>query len=273
MDNKTQKKLAALFSLLDETSQNSANIIIAEILNNIDDAEQFLNSLQESGAPLIRKRIHQIQAITVIRKRRREFAEKIKDGSLPLLEGLVEVHLQWYDSDNAQLILNSYCELQKQAAKVNVHNIDKLAYFMRKMSFKTSERNGLVPDCYCLGLVIEERIGVDLILCALAKCLAEQCGLQLEVIKMVDGFALLDENNAALSPLHNWRIYNNVPHERYKRWDKRMILELAAARLFLCAVGTDSFRYVNTIGNALGAIIGVDSLEFLPFPYDSGSKK
>ena len=269
MNKEQRKRLEALFSLLDEQNSKTANIIIADLLNSAENIAPFLLELQESDDPLIRKRIHQIQSILSIRERRKNFAESLKNSSISLLEGLVEIHLQWYDSDSPHTIMETWNELFGEFKKIHCSSIDQIAYFMRKVNFSVTERNGLIPDSYCLGLVIEDKTGVDLILCAIVKCLAQQLGLQLSVIKMIDGFALADEAGAVLSPMHNWRIYNKFNHRDCKVWNDQMILKLMSARLFLCAVGSDSFRYINTIGNVLAEIIGEKKLSFLPFPYDS----
>ena len=273
MNKEEHKKLELLFSLLNDVGEKSANIIMAELLSHSEKLPDFLQKYQESDDPLLRKRIHQLQAILSIRKRRMDFSNflcgddvEVEDN---IFDSLALLHLQWYDNDNWQSIKDVYTDLLLQSRKFQFSNLYDVAYFMRKMKFSVSDRNGLQPDLYCIGIVIDERFGADCILCALAKSLAKDNNLNLKIIKLVDNFSLMDENNTLLTPFHDWRTFTPQRHDDVQIWDDRKILELISSRLFMSAVGSDSFRYIHTIGHLLADLIGEEDLAFLPYPYDA----
>ncbi|UDQ98240.1 hypothetical protein AAEX28_14820 [Lentisphaerota bacterium WC36G] len=273
MIEKERKKIELLFSLLDDVSEHSANIIMAELLSYAENLPDWLQNFQESDSAIIRKRVHQLQAIMTIRQRRIEFARYLQGENNELNDDMIEalalLHLQWYDNDNFQTIKDVYMELLLKSRKFEFNTLNDVAYFMRKMKFKVSERNGLQPDLYCIGIVIDECLGADCILCALAKTLAMDNNLDLKIIKLVDNFSLMDENNTLLTPFHDWRTFTPQKYDDLQIWSDRKIIELISTRLFMSAVGSDSFRYVHTIGNLLAELIGEDNLNFLPYPYNS----
>ncbi len=270
MNNERHKKIEMLFSLLTDVSERSVNIIIAELLSHVDELPEWLQKLQESDDETLRKRVHQLQAILMVRQRRMDFANLLKSvDDIDIFESLALLHLQWYDNDNLQSIRDVYKELLLQSQKFTFSTLQDLAYFMRKMKFSVSERNGLQPDLYCIGIVADERFGADCVLCALAKALAKANGLNVKIIKLVDNFSLMDNNNMLLTPFHDWRTFTPQNHDDLQVWSDKNILELISARLFMSAIGSDSFRYIHTVGHLLADLIGEDELAFLPYPYDA----
>lgn len=261
------KKIAVLLQLLDEPNQQAASLIMAELLEYENEIEAELSRLQESGDDLIRRRVHQLESIMYLRKRRREFADRLRNHQISMLDGLVEIHLQWYDNDSPEMLNQQWNKLIENSDK-NTGNIENVAYFMRKAGFSVPPPNDLQPDYYCFGIVLEEFVGADAILCAIAQQVAKQWGQDLQIIQLIENFGLIDENRRVLTPRDGWRVHAPMKKAHYNIWDASRILKYAASMLFLCAVSTDSFRYVNTIGSCLAKVCDEDSLDFLPFPYN-----
>ena len=69
-------------------------------------------------------------------------------------------------------------------------------------------------------------------------------------------------------PGKGWQIMPQVKTGTHNTLDSRMLLKFITSILFLCAVSTDSFRYVSTVGSCLAEASGMDSLEILPYPYN-----
>ena len=260
--------LETLLKLLDEPNQQAASLIMAELLEHENDVEEYLAGLQESNDPVIRRRVHQLESILHLRQRRREFARKLRDKSVDMLDGLVEVHLQWYDNDSPEMLYRQWGKLIDSTEKNTAGNIENIAYFMRKTGFNIPPPNDLQADYYCLGVILDEFVGADAILCAIAQQVAKQWGINLEIIQLIENFALIDEEKHVLTPRDGWRVHAPLKKNQYNVWDSTKMLKYAMSMLFLCAVSTDSFRYVNTIGSSLSSICGKEGLDILPFPYN-----
>ena len=135
-----KKKIENLIKLLDDENPQTAQAAMAEMLKHENELEEYLAHHQESENVLLRKRIHQLQAIIMVRRRRKKFAKIVKDRQLSLIEGLIEVHLQWYDNDSERSIMSLWSELLATAQRYNPSTLEKLAYFMRKCGFTLSPK-------------------------------------------------------------------------------------------------------------------------------------
>jgi len=263
-----KNNLQTLLRLLDEPNQQAASLIMAELLEHEEEVEEYLSELQESQDTLIRRRVHQLQSIMHLRQRRREFARRLQDKSIGMLEGLIEVHLQWYDNDSPEMLYRQWGKLIDSTEKNTAGNIENIAYFMRKTGFNVPPPNDLQADYYCLGVILDDFVGSDALLCAIAQQVAKQWGLELEIIQLIENFALIDAEKHVLTPRDGWRVHAPLKKAHYNVWDSTKMLKYAMSMLFLCAVSTDSFRYVNTIGSCLSSVCGEDNLSLLPFPYN-----
>jgi hypothetical protein len=134
--------------------------------------------------------------------------------------------------------------------------------------FSVPPPNDLQADYYCLGIVLEELVGADAILCAIAQEVGRLWGLELQIIQLIENFALIDQDKRVLTPRDGWRVHAPMKKNHYNIWDASRMLKYATSMLFLCAVSTDSFRYVNTIGSCLARVCNEDNLDFLPYPYN-----
>ena len=92
--------LESLISLLDDEDEHVAVSAMAELLDREQELGEVLAELQESDDALARRRAHQLQAAITLRRRRREFAAKLDAPKVDLIDGLIDVHLQWYDNDS-----------------------------------------------------------------------------------------------------------------------------------------------------------------------------
>ncbi len=266
---KPDENIRHLLSLLDDENQQVASLAMAELLKFDDIIDPFLGELQESGNSRLRKRIHQLQSVLSFRRRRIDFSKNLKNKNLDLITGLFELHFQWYDNDAEADVRKLWDKLIDSSRKFSPDTIEKLAYFMRKFNFTVAERDNLDPDYFCIGIVLEELIGSDFILCAIAMEVAAHWNLKLQVIQIVGDFALLDPNGKVLLPGNGWRLLPQEKKGYSKKWNNTMLLKLTSSMLFLAAVSTSSFRYINTIGHCLARISGKDELDFLPYPYNS----
>ncbi len=275
MSRNKKTDIATLLRLLDEPNQQAAAMIMAELLEQESGLEDYLAELQESGDPLVRKRVHQLESILFLRKRRREFARKLHENAIDMPDGLFEIHLQWYDNDSLEVLGNEWNKLIDSAKKSSIVDIESIAYFMRKLGFSSPPPNDIQADYYCVGIIMEEFTGADVILCAMAQAIAKYFNIELQLIQVMESFALIDADKRVLTPKDGWRMHSPLKKDVFKVWDTSTVLKYAASMLFLSAVSSDSFRYVNTIGTCLGKAMGCKNIGFLPYPYNQtpASKK
>ena len=269
-----KKKIECLIKLLDDDSQQSASMVMAELLReDPEDLGGLLSGLQESDNSKLRKRIHQIQSILTTRRHRKDLTMNLQSDKIELVKSLMELHLQWYDNDSEENLFQLWKELSAGMKKYHPSSLEKLAYFMQKCGFAVSLRDDIEADYYCVGIVLDELVGADFIICAIAQALAANWNIDLSIVQLIGEFALMDSKGKILSPKNDWRIVSGEKKCAFRVWDSSMILRLATSMLFLCSISTDSFRYINTIGTCIAKSIGKGDMECLPYPYNSCDDK
>ena len=260
-------KFKSLISLLDDSNIEVVQEAMAELLKHETEINEYLAKHQESSNPELRKRIHQLQAIMIMRRRRESFARILNSDNFSLIDGLIAVHLQWYDNDSERFLEDLWERFFKASKRFAPKNISEIAYFMRKCGFEVAPSDELQADCFCLGPVLDDLVGADFILCAVASQLAEKWGFELEIIRVINDFLLIDKEGKALSPANSWQLISDVDTRKCEFWSKKQILELASTMLFSFAVSSNSFRYIHTIGHSLAKVLNEEKLDFLPYPY------
>ena len=267
------KELKNLFRLLDDDSEQSASMAMAGILERDTGGklEDILRRLQESDDVRLRRRVHQLQSIITLRRRRRVLAQKLEGRDLGLLEGVIEMHMLWYDNDSIEAVMKEWDALMEESKSFRPTNMERLVYFMRKKGFSCPSKDDVEADYYCVGTILEEFVGADFMLCVIAKLIGSAWGLKLKITQLAGDFVVIDEFGQALHVSNDWKIVPNIK-KCGREWDAQSLLKLIASMLFVCAVSTDSFRYVHTIGTCLGKACGGESIEALPYPYDGSSK-
>ncbi len=259
-----------LLSLLDDENEQAASLAMAELLaRDPGPLEPVLRKLQESPNPRLRRRIHQLQSTMLLRRRRKSLTQNLSERNIDLLEGLIQIHLLWYDNDAYDTVKKQWNELAEEAKNYHPKNLEQLAYFLRKRQFVCSHRDEMESEFLCLGTILDENTGADFMLCAIACLLAAQRGMRIFITQSAEtDFILVDEFGNILVPVNDWEY---IPFDgkqyAFEFWNTQMLLRYATALLFTCAVNSDSFRYVYTIGSCLAGDASSDNLDFLPYPY------
>ena len=133
-------EIDALISLLADDDPETTRETLAALLNYDDTLlAGYIRANQESADPRVRRHIHQLEAILTLRSRRRSFAARLADPDTDLLEGLIEVHLQWYDNDNPDVVRNYYRDFLTHSRKFDLTTMNRLADYMRRNGFTAPE--------------------------------------------------------------------------------------------------------------------------------------
>lgn len=267
----TEETVRNLFSFLDDESDSVAYGAMAELLQYADLPDGLLKEFQESSNPLMRKRIHQLESILTIRHRRKNFLRLLDNPSgIDLADCLAEIHLMWYDNDSKPGISELLGEFFAAAENYAIADIVQLGDFMRKSNFSTPiDGETLNPDNYCIGSVLTEHTGSEIMLCLLALLASFSSSLQLRMARIMDNFVLTDSSGIWLMPSGNWQTGKLSAAAAPEYWDDgKQIMKYIVLQLFTAAVASSSFRYIHTITAALLGSDGTGSgQDFLPFPY------
>ncbi len=270
-DDKNDMKY--LVELLDDENEQSASMAMAELLTKGSTAlEPVLRDMQKSDNPRIRKRTRQLQHALMARSRRRIFMQP-PERPISLLTGLIRLHLCWFDNDKQSFVEKQWRELEAEYRKAHPADLFGMAEFMRKMFPDRPENRDFHPDSFCIGAVLEDKIGSDLIFACIAAILSSSTQNRFSVVRVGIDTAVADSAGRLIFPVDNWQLYGGVAEgeEPPVVWDTQTILRYVSSVLFVSAVASDGFRYLYTIGAPLAAAIGEKDLSFLPYPYGNGS--
>ena len=270
-DDKNDMKY--LVELLDDENEQSASMAMAELLTKGSTAlEPVLRDMQKSDNPRIRKRTRQLQHALMARSRRRIFMQP-PERPISLLTGLIRLHLCWFDNDRQSFVEKQWRELEAEYRKAHPADLFGMAEFMRKTFPDRPENRDFHPDSFCIGAVLEDKIGSDLIFACIAAILSSSTQNRFSVVRVGIDTAVADSDGRLIFPVDNWQLYGGVAEgeEPPVVWDTQTILRYVSSVLFVSAVASDGFRYLYTIGAPLAAAIGEKDLSFLPYPYGNGS--
>ena len=215
-------EINSLLSLLDDEDESVAVNAMAELLNREAELGEALAELQESSHPLLRRRSHQLQAAITLRRRRREFIRKLQAPRVDLIDGLIDVHLQWYDNDSRPELESLWSDFRQEAARCPLHTLEELAYFMRKSGFTAQPETTLRPENYCIGPILENHTGSAALLAAIAGAITPA---PFRMVRVMGDFALYDGEGRLLVPAHDWQLCPapGITNESHRaRWGSGM---------------------------------------------------
>lgn len=242
-------KIFSLLSLLDDENESTASFAIRELLAEGKKADQALSEHQESANPLVRKRIHQIQAINLFKKSRDILSRRFTNKHSGIWNGILEIHMSWFDKDIKENLNALFYELLKEFEKEEEITAHSLANFMRLMGFVMPIDGDIDPEYYCIGAVMESKIGSDALLSVIAYKLLIESGVKTRLVKYNNLVSLLFLPDIVITP-NTWKI-QKVSDSEYTELEPGMVLRYTMLQLFLSAVCSENLRYAFTIGKCL----------------------
>lgn len=282
------KKIKSLITLLNDEDTNIAGTAMSELLAYDADSDEMnlvLSELQESSELGLRKKVHQIQAIQRTRRRRRRLSQRYQNKTSSLLQGLADLNIIWYDEFGTAEISKIWRDIIVEAAKSKPKSPKRLANFMLKSGFAVCTENIQDPDLFCLGAVIEDRVGADVILAAISLEIGRACGLFGSIIHSEkNGFGLLISNSGKsgnnkhyygeiMLPMKNWGVVQPEDELPFQIWPNNKVLKYVTAMLFTNAVCSEGPRYIQILGSCLAGRSESKSLtDILPYPFGKKQK-
>jgi hypothetical protein len=263
-----KSKMKTLVKLLEDDDIETSAHAMSEILSRDRIAWRVIGRLQESSNNNIRKKAHQMQFAARSRDRRKKLATRMTEKNLDLIKGLMELHLQWFDEDSEEHIVQEWKRFKDISANWDANSIENLSEMMTKLKMEATAFDELECADYCIGEIITTCNGADFLLCAIARILAREVDWNPSIVATDAGFCVYDEKRKiGLFPAKNWAsakcdIKNNI-----KRWADSMLLHLAANSMFYGSIVSGQLRYSYMIGSCISESMGVKNpCEILPYP-------
>ena len=259
------KDIDNLLDLLDDEDESIAVYAMGELLDREDRLGGVLGMLQEHPDGRLRRRVHQLEAAITLRRRRRRFRELLGRPDFDLKQGLVEVHLQWFDNDSRPDLERRWAVFFDAVGGGSpVPDLTTLGARMRRYGMTAAAESVMQPENYCIGTVLDHRQGAASLLCAAGLVLLGRP--EVRAVRTLGEFAIRDGGDLLL-PLHDWETVRAGSPGGEEFWDRRSLLKFTSFMLFGHAVASDSFRYIQTIGQALAGGPDGELPETLPYPY------
>ena len=254
-------------SMLDDEDDNVALNVMVQLMARADELGDLPGILQESSNRLVRRRAHQLQVALNLRQRRESFHRRLTGGAAPeLIPGLYELHLLWYDRDSSLDLRKLFNDFSSIYAGCRINSLEGIEKFMRKNCVVPLPESSVCGDIYCLGCVLDRRIGSQLLILALAAELTGNPALQ--IAKISEGFVLYDsENGKMLTGKGGWTVFPVPENEVPEIWNSTMVLKYISGMLLACAVTSDSFRYVMSFAQAISGDRSEHVFDDFPYPF------
>ncbi len=243
---------------------------MAELLQRESpELDQAICDHQGSSNPQLRKRIHQLESVRLIRQKRQQLQYHLHYSNLSLFEGCLQLHLSLPDSEYLEEKIREKWERLKTSFRKNpVQTLQQMTDFLQNETFQYAEIGELHEGQYCIGTVLDSGNGSDLLLSVIACLLAEEANLSWQVGRYGPYFGFTDNRNGIVMPAMKWTILpDSELNSACVLWTKEHIFKFIAAQFYFCAIGTNSFRniYIQTLN--LEGITKMDQMDELPYPY------
>ncbi len=252
-----------LIALLDDEDERNASLAMAALLDgDKKNLDHYLRSLQECENPRLRRRVHQLETAFFTRQKRRMLGRCLKRSALPLFDGCIQLHLLWFDNDLAEYVLEQWNELKQKFLTDFYRYGGSVKDFLLAENFELSYNEELAAECYSIGAVLDDHFGSDVMLAVIAGELMRCAGMPCRIVRQTGGqgiFGLQLRNGEVI--FFADREMEQEPAFTVMTDDQ--VLRYVAAMLLTCAVASDNYRYVYTIGHILKGVSPLNP----PYPY------
>ncbi len=252
------RRIKSLIALLEDENQKIASSALSELLKYGKEAGFLIKRFQESPNVLLRKRIHQIQAVARVRELREMLSRRLNNVHSGLWNGLLEIHMLWFDRDIKENINELFWALLDEFKANCDFSARAVSLFMKSRGFVIPIKGDIDAEFYCIGPVLESKIGTEAVLSALVYKLLLESGKKAKIVKVKQGFGVFCYDGYVIIP-NDWELIASTDGE-HRECMPGEILKSIAFKLFLSTVTSDSFRYSYTIGSCIGKTSTSDAI-------------
>ena len=263
---KVNNSIPALVNLLEDEDEHISTTAMQQILSSENQAEKIIAEYQESHNPILRNRVHQMGNILKLRRTRSTFIENVRNSSLSMWDGILQVNYQYNPLVELKEIQEIFLSLVKRLPKRIT--LQKLAEFMRSEKFTFSGENILNADMYLISDVLLQRTGSPVLLSVIFRELATISGISTNVVIINGKHCLVNDDYHYIEPSNDWRISHLIRGQTLHRCDKTNIWLTVLSQLFISSMLEGQPLTIFRVGSILAELCE-GQIRNLPFPLGS----
>ncbi|EDM26538.1 hypothetical protein LNTAR_01982 [Lentisphaera araneosa HTCC2155] len=254
----------ALLKLLEDEDPKIATIAIGKLLQYGPDIFPALRGLQESANPLLRKRVHQIEAILEKKINFSHFIERIEKDEILIWEDLIYLNSIYYPDLKPSELQSSMEEAYKNLSAAEF-NTKALCNYMKDKNYYVPKNDILDSGINLISSVLINGEGSPLMLCIISQLWGTRFSWPFQIVLHKGHHCLIDKNKMLIEPANNWKC--SLIDEKIKAHpctEKGLILTVIA-NLYLSALVEGQLKILHTLSTLMSKISKTELADF-PFP-------
>lgn len=261
-------EIDALITLLDDEDHSIAVMAMEKLLENEEFIKTEMPRLQESDNPVIRERIHQMESIIVQKEKKETFLNSLDKDNLSLLDGLFFMNQFFYDDLRLSSITERISKIVASLSSKDCGSLDLINY-MRKEAYSSPKTDVLDLDYFLIDDALENKIAHSVLLCMLAREIADRLGIALIVVLYKGRHCLIDTKDHFIDPVKNWKVETLEDTIKVYPCTNRDLLLTVLSQLYLSCMVDGQLKVIYQLTEMMTFLSG-KSLEDMPFPLGLG---
>ena len=285
-------KISALINLLDDDDQQIATVAMEKLLQFGVEILPELRLVQEAQNPVLRSRIHRLEAILMRKMDLTSFIKRIEAGKIHLWEDLFVLNRIHFPDMTAGDLEDVMDELHDECSQ-KTFSSHLLCTYMKKKNFRVpstdmldsaihmigriehiSRRNSkdmLDSAIHMIGSTLLNGEGSSLILCVIAKYLGKRFNWEATIILHKGHHCLIDKDNCIIDPQQKWSYRPLKEGIKAHACSDRNILLTLISNLYLDALTEGHMRILHDLAQVMAVLSQMDIQEF-PYPIGDNQK-
>ncbi|WDE99237.1 hypothetical protein PQO03_15485 [Lentisphaera profundi] len=258
----TEKK--ALLKLLEDEDQNIATITVGRLIKYGTGILPDLRELQESPNKLVRKRVHQIEAILKKKNDLKCFLERVNNEQVLIWEDLIFINSIYYPELKNSELQSSMEELYKDLSAKDF-NTKALCDYMKDKSYYAPKHDILDSGVNLISSVLINGEGSPLMLCIISQLLGRRFSTQFQIVLYKGHHCLIDAHKTLIEPANNWKTTLITEKIKAHPCSEQNLILTIIANLYLSALVEGQLKILHTLSSLMATLSDMDLTNF-PFP-------
>ena len=143
---KSYKTIAALINLLEDEDKQVSVAAMERLLTYEKNLDNIIAEFQESSSPVLRGRIHQLSNVLNLKRSRTKFIDNVKNASISLWDGIVEINYQFNPIMDIQEVTRSFQSIKDRLPRDS--SFLSVVDFFKNEDFTITNEDILGADLY-----------------------------------------------------------------------------------------------------------------------------
>ena len=261
--------ISALMNLLEDEDQQIATMAMEQLLQLGDEILPALRQEQESKNPLMRNRVHQLEAILMKKMDLNSFIKRIEAGEIHLWEDLFVINRLHFPEMTASDLEDVMDELHDECSQRSFSS-HSFCHYMKKKNFRVPTHDILDSSINMIGSTLLNGEGTSLILCVIAKYLGQRFDWDCTIILHKGHHCLIDGDNCLIDPMKGWSYKMMKEGMKAHACSDQNILLTVISNLYLAALTDGHMRILHDLAQIMAVLSHMDIKEF-PYPLGNAS--